>query len=194
MIGVGNLNSEVAESGGKVSEGMALGGGLFAGYDFGLFAGQVEFLLANDNADLYRANTTYNPNTGSWGTYSGTAHYNGTLLQIPLIVKMDLHLWRFVLQPLAGIYLNFGLGDMNLSSSSSGGDSSSYFSFSDKETWDNPLLGGVVGGTLGLHIGRGFLFLDLRYMGNFGYTKVYDDELYRRSATLGSLGYQYYFK
>jgi hypothetical protein len=135
----------------------ALGGGLSVGYDFGLFTGQVEFLFANDYID----------------------GLTGMLLKVPLIAKMDFHLGRFVLQPQVGFYLNFGLGDLH--------DINDYDYTIDRANLDTPLLGGVIGGTLGLRMGRGYLFGDLRYMGDFG-------DLYTRSVVLVSLGYQYYFK
>jgi hypothetical protein len=180
MIGAGSLTPEA--DGGNVGGDAAFAGGIFAGYDFGLFTGHVEFLFTNDSVkDVRKEETRWNTSQEEWETYTSYSSYSGTLFQIPLIAKMDLHLWRFVLQPMAGVYLNFGLGDAKKNDSDSVG-------------WENPLLGGRVGGTLGFHLGRGFLFWDLRYMGNFGDTVPKDAKGYSRSVVLSSLGYQYYFK
>jgi hypothetical protein len=185
MIGAGATLPEA--EGNSVTGDLTFGGGLFVGYDLGLFTGQVEFLFANDAA--YNIKKEYmefqSGSSNLWVKRSTTLSYTGMLFQIPLIVKMDLHLGRLVLQPLGGIYLNFGLGDAKEDSYSSG----------EKNVgWENPLLGWVAGGTLGLHLGRGFLFWDLRYMSNFGDTVPKDTKGYSRSAILSSLGYQYYFK
>jgi hypothetical protein len=153
---------------------MAFDGGLFMGYDFGLFTAQVEFLFANDGGNMER-----------WTRYVYEQYdFSGTLLQIPLIVKMDLHLRRFVLQPLGGFYLNFGLGDVD-------------YTISDKSgTIDgaNPLFGWVAGGTVGFRLRRGFIFWEFRYMRNLGYTEIGGEQWFRRSAFLSNFGYQHYFK
>jgi hypothetical protein len=186
MVGIGDIKHEDYEV-----EGDAFGGDLFVGYDFGLFTGQLEFLITNDKIDVLGSKRAYNSYIGAWETvvdYNSSATYSGTLLQIPLIVKMDLHLWRFVLQPLAGIYLNFGLGNMNKSSSSGSG-------FSSDAEWENPLLGWVAGGTLGFRLGRGFIFGDMRFKGDISKTNPFGGDYgYTRSGTLFSLGYQYYFR
>jgi hypothetical protein len=51
-----------------------------------------------------------------------------------------------------------------------------------------------VGGAVGYHLGKGFLFFEARHMANFGATKMHGQEAYRRSATLLNLGYQFYFR
>jgi hypothetical protein len=160
---------------------MAFEGGLFMGYDFGLFTAQVEFLFANDGGNMER--WRYNPSY----TYE-QYDFSGALFQIPLIVKMDFHLRRFVLQPLGGFYLNFGLGDVYYTYSGSGYPSSGYIDGA------NPLFGWVAGGTVGFRLWRGFIFMDVRYMRSFGYTEIGGQEWFRRSATLFNFGYQYYFK
>jgi hypothetical protein len=165
----------------------AFDAGLFAGYDFGLFTGQLEFLFTTDRAEMDVRNEVWISSGGGGGyfntVYDGDFDYRGKLLQIPLIAKVDLHLGRFVLQPLAGLYLNFGLG---MAESHRGNNYN--------VGWDNPLLGWVAGGTIGFHLGPGFLFTEVRRMANFGNTKVGGAEAYRRSATLFNFGYQYYFK
>jgi hypothetical protein len=180
MIGYGGLSPEGDED--SISGGGSVSGGLLAGYDFGLFTGQVEFLLAGDSVEGLRTGSGYHYNqvSGGWDPNWSYSSYSGTLIQIPLVVKLDLHLWRFVLQPQAGIYLNFGLGDAKRDKDYSAG-------------WENPLLGGLVGGTLGIQIGKGFLFGDLRLTTNFANTTPENTKGYTRKSNLFSLGYQRYF-
>jgi hypothetical protein len=175
MIGLGATSPKAVYANDTATGDFAFGVDFFVGYDFGLFTGQAEFLFANEagNLDMWYGN--------GYRYYK----YSGTLFQIPLIAKMDLHLGRFVLQPLAGLYLNFGLGDLDVEDN---------YGNSSSAEWKNPLLGWVMGGTLGFRLGRGFLFLDLRYMSNFGDTEADGIKLASRRAFLSSLGYQYYFK
>jgi hypothetical protein len=182
MIGAGATLPEAKYAEDKAHTEFAFGGSLFLGYDFGLFTGQAELLLANEAG---RLDMLYIPSDGSPSQYIYDNKYSGMLFQIPLVAKMDLHLWRFVLQPMAGLYLNFGVGDLDVEN----GYGSSY-----SREWKNPLLGWLAGGALGFRLGRGFLFWDVRYMSNFAYTKVEGEELVHRSVVLSSLGYQHYFK
>jgi hypothetical protein len=183
-------------------EGGAFGAGLFAGYDFGLFTGQLEFLFTTDRAKIdvrYEVWDPYGGYSGNGGFYTvkESSGNSGTILQIPLIAKVDLHLWRFVFQPLAGLYLNFGLGkgEEDFEHSDYHNNSSNDYKVRDRAAdWDNPLLGWVAGGTVGFHLGPGFVFFEARYMANFGATKMHGQEAYRRSATVFGGGYQYYFK
>jgi hypothetical protein len=175
MIGMGATLPEAYYANDTAYGDFAFGVDLFVGYDFGLFTGQVEFLFANESGNI-----------DIWYTYGYRYYkYSGTLFQIPLIAKMDLHLGRFVLQPLVGLYLNFGLGDLDVEDN---------YGNSFSAEWKNPLLGWVAGGTLGFRLGRGFLFWDLRYMSNLGATEEEGNKLASRRAVLSSLGYQYYFK
>jgi hypothetical protein len=146
--------------------------GALLGYDFGLFTGQVEFRIGNENVvvDMVR-----NSRGNDSPSLNDQLYFFKMRLQVPLVAKMDFHLWRFVLQPLVGIHLNFALYD-------------------DLECV-TPLLGWTAGGTAGFHLGRGFLFTEFRYLSDLGNVEDMDGYgLYHSSATLLSIGYQYYFK
>jgi hypothetical protein len=147
---------------------------LFLGYDFGLLAVQGEFLFTGDSADAWVTNYSgYN--------YSGNYEVSGTTIQIPLMAKLDLHWGRLMLQPEAGIYFNFGLGDLDYGYGSIG--------------YENPLFGLMFGGALGFRIGRGYLFTDFRYAMNLGETELSNNwGEYHRSAFMLNVGYQYYIK
>jgi hypothetical protein len=173
MVGVGGLTQKnaVYGYGWADAEGLGFGGGLYYGYDFGWLIGQLGFRIAND------------------GGQSGNDFlFNGLLLQLPLVVKLDfpfLHLWRFNVQPLFGFYLNFPLGDAN------------YQSRNPKATivdeWETSLAGWLGGVSLGFRLGRGFVFAEVQTSGNFS-TTIVQERSFIRSATLVNLGYQYYFK
>jgi hypothetical protein len=115
-----------------------------------------------------------------------------TALQIPVMLKLDLHGNRIMFQPQVGFYLNFGLGDMtyNYDAWTYGwpgvyGEGSTDYS--------SPLFGFMAGGAFGVRIGRGYLFLDVRYAGDLGNTEAMGIEVKRHSVMTG-LGYQYYFR
>jgi hypothetical protein len=100
---------------------------------------------------------------------------------------MDLHLGRFVVQPLAGVYINVGLGDMKFENKD--------YDESVKYKRDNPLLGVMFGGAAGFRIGKGYLMVDLRYASDLGYVTFDGDEDngLHRSAFKGNFVYQRYF-
>jgi hypothetical protein len=152
----------------NIEQGSGFGGSLFWGMDFGLLIGQVEVLLTTEKAivkDSY-----------------GDIDVEGMSLLVPFIVKVDFHLGPVVLQPLAGLYLNFALGD--LKESAMGGEA--------EEPYANPLFGLMFGGSFGVTLGRGILFLDTRYAMDLGRTVVSGPvTIWRRSALMFNLGYQF---
>jgi hypothetical protein len=184
------------DGGGYFEDGDGYGGfnaGLLWGYDFGLWAAQVEVLLTGDNGQYSRSKTEsyiagYNSGVPYYNSY--TAHnsydFSGTTIQIPFMAKLDLHWGRFMFQPQAGLYLNLALGDMEIEEHNRGGIT--------YQEYSPPLFGAMFGGALGFRIGRGYLFTDLRYAINFGSTEVDDHHPWLKSAFMVSLGYQYYFR
>jgi hypothetical protein len=155
--------------------------GLLWGYDFGLLALQGELLLTGESAKSYFYYSY------PYSSYTQT-EYSAMGLRIPLMVKLDLHWWRLMFQPQAGLYLNFGLGDMDYETYDGGSVVAS-----GSVGYDSPLFGVMFGGALGVRIGRGYLFLDLRYARDLGETGV-EGFKFTRSAVMGNFGYQYYFK
>jgi hypothetical protein len=155
----------------------------FLGYDFGLLAGQVEFLLTGDKGN-YR----------SYGSYSYTDdryEFSGTTIQIPVMFKLDLHGSRFMFQPQAGFYFNIEVGKMDYKWEYY----QSYYGYGTETgslKYDHPLLGFMAGWAMGARIGRGYLFSDFRYTANLDETEIMGG--INRSAFMINLGYQYYFK
>jgi hypothetical protein len=142
--------------------------------DFGLLIGQVEVLLMNEIIRMHYP-LPYDSTTGIYIT--------GTSLLLPFIFKVDFHLGPVVLQPLAGLYLNFALGDLK----ESGGR------YDTEEPYANPLFGLMLGGSFGITLGRGILFLDTRYAMDLGRTVAGSGPktIWRRSAFMFNLGYQF---
>jgi hypothetical protein len=162
--------------------------GLLFGYDFGLLVAQAELLYTMEFGRV---------SISPWSGGFVDLNFDASSIQIPVLLKLDLHLWRFVFQPLAGVYVNFPLGDLNYRIDnvySPGGLTPSDGSF---EYEDSPLFGVMAGLTVGFRIGRGHIFLDARYAANLGETEVSGLSIvgeYKRSATTVNIGYQYYFK
>jgi hypothetical protein len=171
---------------GENGHGGGFNASLLFGYDFGLLALQGEVLF---NTGWNGYNYHYD---GLYG-YGGEEHLGFDLktLQIPVMLKLDLHGNRIMFQPQLGFYLNFGLGDMRYNHDAWGSGPSLHVE--DNMDYSSPLFGFMAGGAFGVRIGRGYLFLDIRYAENLGNIKVEGIEM-KRHAVMSSLGYQYYFR
>jgi hypothetical protein len=147
--------------------GPAINGTLFFGMDFGLLTGQAEIILTNEQAEIDTVNIDI----------------SGMSLLVPFIFKVDFHLGPVVLQPLAGLYLNFALGKLETRGMGIEGE----------DPYANPLFGLMFGGSAGISLGRGILFLDSRYAMDLGRTVAGNDPktIWRRSALMFNLGYQF---
>jgi hypothetical protein len=161
---------------------------LLFGYDFGLLALQGEVLFSTGGG-------AYEFQYDAGGGYLLWKHINFymTTLRIPVLLKLDLHWKRIMFQPQAGFYLNFGLGDLSYED-----NDNSYYGPSlgsgDLE-YSSPLFGAMLGGAFGVRIGRGYLFLDIRYAVDLGKTEVKSEGIkFERGTAMVNLGYQYYFR
>jgi hypothetical protein len=170
-------------------------GGLILARDFGIWALQMELLVSGDNLkyrkDVYQ--TTYDPFTNFRETsyHEERIKMEGTHLQIPILVKLDLHLGRFLLQPLAGIYWNIGLDALEYENK--------WSDVKYKIEHENPLMGFMLGGTVGFRIGKGHIIADYRYAKDLGDVSFEVNEAnnswfyFNRSAFKAIFGYQRYF-
>jgi hypothetical protein len=105
--------------------------------------------------------------------------YKSGSLMIPLMVKGIFRFNRLVVSPLAGVYLTLPLGQMTTDNGKSA-------------FLVTPPLGGTAGAELGMHLGPGLLFLDIRYAADFGPTVLKGETtVYRRSMVSFSLGYKF---
>jgi hypothetical protein len=180
------MEKTLVDGHGKEADGGGFNAGLLLGYDFGLLALQGEILI----------NTGWN----GYGYYDnlGEEHlgFDITVLQIPVLVKLDLHWGRIMFQPQAGFYLNFGLGDMRYNY-----DYRRYYGSwgytpdTSTDDYSTSLFGVMIGGAFGVRIGRGYLFLDIRYAADLSETKLKPVGIeMTRHAVMTSMGYQYYFR
>jgi hypothetical protein len=147
-------------------------GGLFIGMDLGSLILQAEVLLGGDSAAIENM-----PATMEIDDISGFS------LLIPLIFKWNFHLGPLVLQPLAGPYLNFALGNLKIGGRMGG-----------EEPYANPPLGFMFGGDVGFPLWQGLVFLDLRFAVDFGKTAAGNNPMtaWTRSAFMLNLGYQFF--
>ena len=105
--------------------------------------------------------------------------YQSMSLTIPLMVKGIFRFTRLVVSPLAGVYLTLPLGQMTTDNGKSA-------------FLVTPPLGGSAVAELGMHLGPGLLFLDIRYAADFGPTVLKGETtVYRRSMVSFSLGYKF---
>jgi hypothetical protein len=171
---------------GKEAEGGGFNAGLLLGYDFGLLALQGEVLF----------NTGWNGYNYYEGGYGGGDEHFGfdlTTLQIPVMLKLDLHWRRIMFQPQLGFYLNFGLGGMRYNYNAWHINRGQRPYEEGSIDYSSPLFGFMAGGAFGVRIGRGYLFMDIRYATDLGNIKVIGIEM-KRHAVMSALGYQYYFR
>jgi hypothetical protein len=160
--------------------------GLLLGYDFGLLAGQVELLYVMESFK------TVEQYMEGFALHNYTTKNSVSAIQIPVLLKLDLHLWRFMIQPLAGVYVNIPLGGINREMENFSGVYPPPFEDSiDFE--ESPFLGLTFGGAVGFRIGKGYIFFDARYVSDFGDTKPEGGGEYKRSGLTVNLGYQRYF-
>jgi hypothetical protein len=139
--------------------------GAFLGLHLGKLGVQVEAMLDFDWATDY------------WGR-----DISGLSLFVPLIVKYDIRLGDFSIQPLAGAYYNIALGDIKIND--------------DSVPSANPPIGIMAGSAFGWNFRKGLLFLDARFAWNLGKTVVsygYGDSqsLWHKSAFILALGYEF---
>jgi hypothetical protein len=185
-----NKDKDKVNGYGSFHDGGGFNGGLLFGYDFGLLAGQAEILINGEYGGFHGSSATWN------GWWNKDYVYSRTSIQIPIMLKLDLHWRRIMFQPQAGFYLNLSPGDLEFKQ-----NQDYYYANAPEEfimDYSSPLFGFMAGLALGVRIGRGYLFLDSRYMvemgdshGTFGngYKSTWN-----RFGGMWNLGYQYYFK
>ena len=143
-------------------------------YFTGLIAMQAELALSRDRVS-YSGGEGSSAYTGSFESYS---------LQMPLLIRLTYRPGIFSLSGFGGIKINIPLGDMKLNSNLFGTNS---YRFSIPPAY-------VAGVNLGMKLGPGILFSDIRFSGDFTTTAIHDDygtmALYSRKTLSFSLGYE----
>jgi hypothetical protein len=152
--------------------------GGFLGWHIARFGLQIEALISFDRAEIGI----------NEGTSTSTINLEGTSMLLPIVIKYDIPVKSFVIQPLIGMYFNVALGEME-GEFKTGGDGDG------KTPYGNPPLGLLFGGDFGWKLKKGMLFLDARLAFDLGNTVISwdgdDETLWRKSAFTVSLGYQF---
>jgi hypothetical protein len=117
-----------------------------------------------------------------------TDSYNSKSLMFPVTLKFPLAFEPYMVTPFGGVYLALPLGQMELETTNTTGKSGTF------EYGLTMALGITVGVDLGMRLGPGVLFLDLRYGGDFGETIIQMDDgttrSYKRAMLSFSIGYE----
>ncbi|MDR3166357.1 MAG: PorT family protein [Treponema sp.] len=117
-----------------------------------------------------------------------TDSYKSKSLLFPVTLKFPLAFEPYMVTPFGGVYLALPLGQMTLETTNTTGKSGTF------EYGLTMGLGLTVGIDLGLRLGPGILFLDIRYSGDFGDTIIQMDDgttrSYRRAMLSFSIGYE----
>jgi hypothetical protein len=107
-------------------------------------------------------------------------------MMAPVLVKFTFRPGIFLLAGFGGVYLTIPLGAMSI-----------WTGGTEYEYTVTPTWGFIAGGNVGIKLGPGTLFLDIRYAGDFTDTQVKGDwgsrGLYKHSRAIFSMGYEFGF-
>jgi hypothetical protein len=147
---------------------------------------QVEAVFTQDSAPFRGPKFQLNETEIRYVYY--TDSYNSKSLMFPVTVKFPLEFAPYIVSPFAGAYFILPLGQMEVATTEEGKTGGSYeYAYSLQ-------LGITFGVDLGVRLGPGILFLDLRYNGDLGNTIVQMDDgttrEYTRNMFSFSLGYE----
>jgi TolB-like protein len=105
-------------------------------------------------------------------------------MMLPLLAKLTFRPGSFLLAGFGGVYFTLPFGAMTLNLN---GQDYSY-------NYTAP-MGFIAGGNIGIKLGPGTLFADVRYAGDFDYVRIKGDwgsrDIYKRSMASYSLGYEF---
>jgi len=126
-------------------------------------------------------------------SYSGddpsafTASFESLSLRLPLLLRLTYRPGIFALSAFGGVSFNIPLGKMTVKSSLY--DDASY-RISMPPSY-------VAGANVGLRLGPGFMFTDIRFSGDFAKNAIHDSHgtlaVYKRNTLSISMGYEYEF-
>jgi hypothetical protein len=147
---------------------------------------QMEAIFTQDNAPFRGPKFQLNESEIRYVYY--TDSYNSKSLMFPVTVKFPLEFEPYIVSPFAGAYFILPLGQMEVATTEEGGTGGSYeYAYSMQ-------LGLTFGVDLGVRLGPGILFLDLRYNGDLGNTIVQMSDgstrEYTRNMFSFSIGYE----
>jgi hypothetical protein len=143
------------------------------------FVVQAEVLVSRDSVSFQRGPQTI------WGN-APSDKFTVISVAVPLLVKYTYMPDKFLISPYMGLYCIFPQGTMNFDPVPPGQPESLHYAVS-------PPLGYTAGITLGMNVGKGILFSDLRYSHDFGATRANgpaNTYSYSRGMFSFSIGYE----
>jgi hypothetical protein len=150
------------------------------------FALQTEFAFTADSFSVSHDKDAYDEYDNLLYNYTTTDTFTSKSLLIPVMAKLTLKPGVFSFNALGGLYFTIPLGQMEWSDS--------FWGTSRTTENTNSLLGFVTGGGLGMKIGPGVLYADVRYWGDFSAAKIqagnFSGNIYRRSMLSFGIGYE----
>jgi TolB-like protein len=175
-----------AFNGGSVNKNTALDvAAQFAVQIHPLFALQMELLLTADSVAISSTEQVMSELGGVLWTYDTLYTFTSQSLLIPLLAKLTLRPGIFSFGIFAGAYFSIPLGTLSYADS---------FTGENMAVTMTPEPGWAAGGSAGMKLGPGALFVDLRYMADFEGAKIQRNgsivESYRRSMMTFGLGYE----
>jgi hypothetical protein len=149
------------------------------------FSVQTELILTADSIAVSRNLDAFDEYNNFLYNYTTANVLSSRSLLIPVLAKGTLRPSVFSINGLAGLYFSIPLGQAGWTDSFYGTSASGDISTS---------VGFAAGGSFGIKIGSGLLFLDIRYMADFTKTKIELPEIsadvYRRSMLAFGIGYK----
>jgi curli biogenesis system outer membrane secretion channel CsgG len=145
-----------------------------------LFALQTEFLFTADTMHIDKT-----INAGGLYSYDTVQSFSSNSLIIPLFAKLTYRPSSFDIDIFGGVYMDIPLDEVHYKDSYSGTEESSR---------RNIQFGFGAGGSFGIKLGPGILYLDARYMRDFMNTSIMLDDkitdIYKRSIIAFGIGYR----
>jgi curli biogenesis system outer membrane secretion channel CsgG len=146
-----------------------------------LFALQTELMFTSDSMNIALSETAKDEYGFPLYTYNTIDSFNSQSLILPVMARFSIKPSIFSINVLGGLYFDVILGSMHHKNSFYGTNIDETRSFQ---------MGYIAGVNLGIKIGPGILFADIRYMGDIWKTKSAEINLYGRNMISIGLGYE----
>jgi TolB-like protein len=145
---------------------------------------QIFDFFAVQTEAAFIAGDTFATHGAPWYPYYVKFSYSA--ITVPLLGKITLRPGSFLLAGFGGVYITIPVTAMTFTVYDTG------YSYNIK-----PPLGYIAGGNIGIKLGPGTLFLDIRYTADFDAVNIYGDwgerRMYKRNMASYSLGYEFGF-
>lgn len=149
---------------------------------FQYFGLQIEGIFTVDSMECQKREFVYDSNNTLKYYYDTYYTFDSYSLLLPILFRGIFDYNMFTISGLAGIYINLPLGRME--------QKDTFLNKAIRGDMNN-LLGFMTGANFGFKLGRGNLFIDIRYAVDFSNTTYDDIDLYHRSMVFFGLGYEF---